>query len=195
MKIPNEIVSLDLEMSGSLANGGTILSIGIYHPKTQTTFYEEARHDFLVVEPEASRVHGLNMRELDIVQIADRDRSIYKVTQDRKRLSIIDKECREWLQYNTGIVKQNQLIALGFGIAKYDMSFVEKFLPKTYGQFSNKTVDLNSLSIAADCKHDRELGETKEITKQLAHLKNEYPHNALSDAIWSWKVFKELIGE
>lgn len=183
----NELISLDLETSGKdIESGVTILSIGIIHLKSQKTYYAEAKHDLLMVEPSASRVHKLDMNSLDIAPIAGSF-----IAQDRKRLSKIDLECRQWLQETTGITEQNKLIILGWNVASFDMPFVRKFLPKTAGQINRRSIDLNALCFLEDCRHGRGLQETKGMLKR--DIENTNPHDALADAIWSAKIFEELV--
>lgn len=172
----NEIISLDLETSGvDIEKGVTILSIGMVHLATGAEFYREAKHDLLVVEPRASRVHQLDMNSLDI--------------GEKETLASIDLLARLWLGDVTKVEKQHRLISLGWNVAGFDMPFVRKFLPKTASQFSYRSIDLNAVLFAEDVVRGRALLETKRMYKKL--FPNANAHNALADAKAAAHVFEQ----
>lgn len=191
-----QIISLDLETSGAnLADGVTILSIGMEHLATGETYYQEIKHDLLMVEPRASRVHGLDMNSLDLPEAEFAFTASLAAAEEvhtpnrRIHMGACDLAAREWLQQFSE--KPGKLLALGWNIAGFDMPFVRKYLSKTNAWFSRRTIDMNALCFFFDVAGNQPLLEAKALLKK--QCKNQYTHNALADAKAAAEGFRYLV--
>lgn len=62
-----DVISLDIESSGSNADTDALLSIGCVRLSDMQSFYAEIRHTSFMVTPEAMRVNGMDITRLIIL--------------------------------------------------------------------------------------------------------------------------------
>jgi len=183
-----DLISLDLETSGSESTEHTILSIGCVRLSDLESFYADVRHESLMVTPKAMQVN-----EIDITQVANQE--------GRSTLSQVDKKFREWLRsdpfYKEG--KHYNLIPMGMNVGTFDMEFVRPYLPKSADLFGYRSLDLNALifvdAVMRGCKFETVKNAAKMIGTSYAHehVPELKPHHALYDAYSNIGVFNYLV--
>ena len=181
-----DIISLDLETSGTDENETTILSIGCVRFSDNKSFYADVRHKSLNVTPEAMRVNGIEITTVD----------------DPKRIPMggVDIDFRAWLRsdqfYKEG--KTYTLIPMGMNVGTFDMKFVRKYLPKSAALFGYRSMDLNAMIFAEATRTDVPFRQVKRAAKVLGtsyahdHVPDLGPHHALWDAYSNIGVFHYL---
>ena len=204
MKRDFDIISLDIETSGTDPEKHALLSIGCVRLSDLESFYAEVIHKELLVSPESFRVHGLDIRNID-----GRDSTggaLPEIPNPGKRLSVeqTDQELFNWLKsdkfYREG--KKYTLIPMGMNVGSFDMQFVRKWLPKTFALFGYRSIDLNSLIFLDSVRSETDFYTLKKAAKALgrsyalAKCPEEYrqAHNALYDAFSNVGVFT-YVGE
>ncbi len=183
-----DIISLDIETSGSESEEHTILSIGCVRLSDLTPYYADVRHDSLVVAPAAMRVNGIN-----ITEVASQE--------NRQTLTQVDKQFREWLKsdsfYEEG--KKYALIPMGMNVGTFDMEFVREHLPKSADLFGYRSLDLNALIFADALRRGEKFQTVKRAAKVLGmsyaqeHVPHLKPHHALYDAYSNIGVLNYLV--
>ena len=173
-----DVISLDLETSGSEVDRHTILSVGCVRLSDMTSFYSEVRHESFEVSPEASRIHRIDLTTRD-------DKKLPKMAQ-------VDENLRTWLKgskfFKEG--KRFSLIPMGMNVAAFDMKFVQKYLPKSAALFGRRSMDLNAVLFVDALMHGHKFETTKKAAKTLGHsfalhhVPDREAHDALFDA-WS----------
>lgn len=181
-----DIISLDLETSGTDESETTILSIGCVRLSDNQSFYADVRHKSLTVTPEAMRVNKIDIMIVD--------------ETGRKALSKVDLEFREWLRsdkfYEEG--KTYTLIPMGMNVGTFDMKFVRKYLPKSAALFGYRSMDLNAMIFAEAVRRNVPFMHVKRAAKVLGtsyahdHVPDLGPHHALWDAYSNIGVFHYL---
>lgn len=169
-----ELISLDLETSGSNCEEFTILSMGLVRLSDMSSFYQEVRHDSLMVSPEATRIHNLDLSTRD-------DRNLPTMFQ-------ADIALREWITQGKDAPKKNYLIPMGMNVGTFDMAFVRKYLPKSADLFGYRSLDLNAILFLDSLIKGRSYEKTKKAAKMVGdsyahhYVPDLKPHNALYDA-------------
>ncbi len=169
-----ELISLDLETSGSDSEKHTILSVGCVRLSDMSSFYSEVRHESFEMSPEATRVHQLDLSTRD-------DKKLPTLVQ-------LDNTLRDWLTQGKGTPKKNSMIPMGMNVGTFDMGFVRKYLPKTASCFGYRSMDLNAILFLDSMMQGRSFQDTKDAARVLgtsyahAHVPELQPHNALYDA-------------
>jgi hypothetical protein len=187
-----DLISLDIESSGTDATTDALLSIGCVRLSDMQPFYAEIRHEKLFVTPEAMRVNGV-----DITKVDDGARSTPPE---------VDDQLSTWLRessYYDG--KRYRGIPMGLNVGTFDMRFVQKWLPITFRQFGYRSLDLNALIFAEAIRQgtgfDRLKKQAKEAGAKLAdhYAPDRKAHDALWDAysnigMFSWVTGLEIPG-
>ncbi|KKL89330.1 hypothetical protein LCGC14_1915790 [marine sediment metagenome] len=181
-----DIISLDLETSGTDEEETTILSIGCVRLSDLQPFYADIRHKSLTVVPEAMRVNGIDITKVD--------------GPTRQPLSKVDEAVRAWLRsdefYQEG--KTYTLVPMGMNVGTFDMEFVREHLPKSAALFGYRSMDLNSMIFAEAVRTNVPFKHVKRAAKMIgtsyahAHVPNLGPHHALWDAYSNIGVFHYL---
>lgn len=182
-----DIISLDLETSGTDETDTTILSLACVRLSDNEPFYVDVRHKSLGVTPEAMRVNGI-----DIMTVDD---------PARKPLSKVDEELRAWLKsdkfYKEG--KTYTLIPMGMNVGTFDMKFVRKYVSKSAALFGYRSMDLNSMIFEEAVRTDVPFQHVKRAAKMIGttyahdHVPHLGPHHALWDAYSNIGVFHYLV--
>ena len=124
-----KILSVDIETSSSEMDG-TLLSIGLIKVSTGERFYRLAKfRNGLFVKPESMRVNGITLDQLD-------DKNLPTLQQ-------MDKEIAEWLDKDG---EGDKWVPMGRGIGYFDMKFIERDLPRTFGRLTRRVFDLTGFT-------------------------------------------------
>ena len=192
-----DIIAFDIETSGvgkphpvfnEDGQPYALLSIGAVRLSDFQTFYVELKYDSLLVSPEATRIHGIDLSTLD---------GEGKVTPHNADLML-----RDWLKsdpyYKEG--KHYTLIPMGFNVGSFDMDFIREWSPKSADLFGYRSMDLNALLFDEAVQKGQSFYQVKKQAKHLGetfaiyHFGENKPHHALYDAWVAMGVYHYLHG-
>jgi hypothetical protein len=140
------------------------------------------------MEPEAARVHGLDLtiRDAKTLETANQ----------------VDERLRDWLKadqfYKDG--SSYSLVPMGFNVESFDMSFVRKWLPKSANLLGYRGYDLNSLLFDEAIRTGKTFHDVKRSAKELGHIfaishfGEKKEHNSLYDSWLAVGVYYYLHG-
>lgn len=122
--------------------------------------------------------------------------TIEEVRQNGLEPSLVDKITSEWANPGNG---RRDFVMVGFNVGSFDRPFIKQTLPITYGKFSRRSVDLNSL-IFLMSNTNTEFEKIKAKAKDYAFEKMEgmfndfknRQHDAEYDAVMSLYCFEYL---
>jgi hypothetical protein len=184
-----DLISLDIESSGSEVAIHSLLSIGCVMASDMSSFYAEVRHENLMVSPEAMRVNGLNITKVDRVELETAQQ--------------VDERLYAWAKhsplYKEG--KRYNLIPVGLNVGAFDMPFVRKWLPKSAALFGRRSIDLNALIFMDAVRHQTSFQSTKHAAKTIGHsfalgyAPTLLPHHALHDAYMNLGILEYVMGD
>lgn len=168
-------IGLDGEMSGTeIEFGARLIQIGFA--------FEDGAHYNAFLNPgkmswsyEAQEVHGITQdRVNDFMSATEIDQRAYEFLTGRG----LDPKRRA------------QAIPVGWNVGSFDMPFVKKSMPKTYGLFSRRVVDLNSLCFALDGRKDNGMPVKFETWKRRSkdYAINRIGYEDAHDAGWDARM-------
>lgn len=110
--------------------------------------------------------------------------------------AMIDESLAEWANPST---QRRDFVMVGFNVGSFDRPFIKQQLPITYGKFSRRSVDLNSVIFAMTSTNSK-FEKIKAQSKEYAFRKMEgmfegfkdRQHDAEYDAVMSLYCFEYL---
>jgi DNA polymerase III epsilon subunit-like protein len=178
-------IGIDGEMSGNDIDAGhELIQIGL----AKYDEYGDVEHigyllkqDEMVWSMEAQEVHQFTQEDV-------RDYGIYP--------SIIDPIVAKWANPGT---QRRDFVMVGFNVGSFDRPFIKRTLPLTYGKFSRRSVDLNSVIFSmsdTNTKFERIKGKAKDYAiEKMDGMFNEFKnrqHDAEYDAVMALYCFEYL---
>ena len=110
----------------------------------------------------------------------------------------VDRWVSNWANPST---QRRDFVMVGFNVGSFDKPFIKQTLPLTYGKFSRRSVDLNSVIFSmadTNTKFERIKGKAKDyaIEKMEGMFEgfSNRQHDAIYDAVMSLYCFEYLRG-
>jgi DNA polymerase III epsilon subunit-like protein len=110
----------------------------------------------------------------------------------------VDRWVSNWANPST---QRRDFVMVGFNVGSFDKPFIKQTLPLTYGKFSRRSVDLNSVIFSmadTNTKFERIKGRAKDYA--IAKMEGMFEgfsnrqHDAIYDAVMSLYCFEYLRG-
>lgn len=138
--------------------------------------------------------------------------SIHGITKEEalkgRNVDLVDVEFSNWLIGLGARSKQRLIVPVGFNVGSFDMKFIKRFLPKSFGLFTRRAVDLNGICFSMEGLEYYGEEKSADQWKQLAIQYGRYrlkltgetkfadAHDAEFDAwvhAYAWEFLKESI--
>jgi DNA polymerase III alpha subunit (gram-positive type) len=110
----------------------------------------------------------------------------------------VDSQVSQWANPST---HRRDFVMVGFNVGSFDRPFIKQTLPLTYGKFSRRSVDLNSVIFSmadTNTQFERIKGRAKDYA--IAKMEGMFEgfsnrqHDAIYDAVMSLYCFEYLRG-
>ena len=185
----DKIVSIDIETSSSDLDG-VLLSIGLVKLDGRQDIYRQAKfRNGLFIKPESMKVNGITLDQLD--------------DKTRPTLEEMDKEIAQWLDSDGS---GDKWIPMGRGISYFDMKFVHRDLPRTFGKFGRRLFDITGFIFGLSQATGKSFYDIRSeafdyathMMKTEESIRGLAQHHALWDAVHNIHVMeylKKMVGE